>query len=335
MNIIRITDINIPELKIYHELSEPQLFHYYEPEPGLFIAESPMIIKRALEAGYEPVSLLIEDRSDDFIRKTLLQSGLLPVLNDDRFTISGSLAITGKESSGTEYKCKYDEKYEGVMPAPDELVGKGIFTDGLKSDDTPSKDIPVYAAPADVLKQITGYELTRGILCAMRRHLMPDFKSLIKEVRRAVILENVMNPTNAGAIFRSAAALGMEAVLLTPGCTDPLYRRSARVSMGTVFQIPWTYLKEWPEDIGFLKSCGFKIAAMTLSGNCISLQDFTAAPGEKAALIMGTEGPGISEETAALCDLSVKIPMTNGVDSLNVAAASAVAFWQLNRDLIR
>ena len=272
LEIIHTSDINNSELFIYHGLSEPALAHYSEPAPGIFIAESPMIISRALDAGYSPVSVLMEERSPENSHRLLEQSGL------------------------------------------------------LKSH----MDFPVYAAPAEILKQITGYTLTRGILCAMRRHELPDPEQIIKRSSRIVILEEVMNPANTGSIFRSAAALGMDAVLLTKGCTDPLYRRSARVSMGTVFQIPWTYFRSWPEDINILKKNSYRVAAMTLSDSCIDLQDLHVSPDEKAALIMGTEGPGVNPGTLKLCDHAVKIPMANGVDSLNVAAASAVAFWYVN-----
>ena len=266
MNILKINNIESPELVIYSGLSEPQLYHYHEPDPGLFIAESPMIIRRAMDAGYEPVSVLMEDR-------------LL-----DRMPLS--------------------------FP----------------------EDIPVYCAPLQVLTGITGYALTRGILCAMRRKPLPSAETLLRDSSRIAVLENVMNPRNTGAIFRSAAAMGMDAVLLTRGCTDPLYRRAARVSMGTVFQIPWTYLDEWPSGIELLHQYGYTAAAMTLNETSVSLRDFHPAPQQKVALILGTEGPGLSDETVSACDLSVRIPMYHGVDSLNVAAAGAVAFWHLCGD---
>lgn len=187
--------------------------------------------------------------------------------------------------------------------------------------------VPVYTAQMDVLTQLTGYQLTRGLLCAMKRPPLPDAKEILANTRRIAVLEEIMNPTNIGAIFRSAAALGMDAVLLTGGCSDPLYRRSARVSMGTVFQIPWTFVGEnWPE---LLRSCGFKTAAMALTDDCVSIDDPALNREEKLAIVLGSEGDGLAQTTIAHCDYTVKIPMAHGVDSLNVAAASAVAFWQL------
>jgi tRNA G18 (ribose-2'-O)-methylase SpoU len=197
-------------------------------------------------------------------------------------------------------------------------------------------DIPLFTADREVLTQLTGFALTRGVLCAMKRPPLPDPKELLKTAKRIVILENIMNPTNVGAIFRSAAALGMDAVLLTPGCSDPLYRRSARVSMGTVFQIPWTFLgnemDQWPvEGLKILQEFGFRTAALALSDDSVSIDDPVLASEEKLALILGSEGDGLTHETIASCDYTVKIPMYRGVDSLNVAAASAVAFWQLRK----
>jgi len=197
-------------------------------------------------------------------------------------------------------------------------------------------DIPLFTADRDVLTQLTGYALTRGVLCAMKRPPLPDPRELCANAKRIVILENIMNPTNVGAIFRSAAALGMDAVLLTPGCSDPLYRRSARVSMGTVFQIPWTFIgsemNQWPDQgMKILREFGFCTAALALSDNSVSIDDPVLASEEKLALILGSEGDGLTQETIASCDYTVKIPMFRGVDSLNVAAASAVAFWQLRK----
>ncbi len=261
-NMIEITDLNAPELENYASLSEVQLRRLYEPAPGIFIAESPKVITRALDAGYEPLSLLL-DRNQ----------------------------ITGETSALLE-RCG---------------------------------NIPVYTSESSILTKLTGFQLTRGALCAMRRQVHPNALELCKSAQRIAVLENVVNPTNVGAIFRSAAALGMDAVLLTTGCSDPLYRRAARVSMGTVFQIPWTYI----EDMGVLKEMGFKTAAMALSDKAISVDDpaLTAAP--KLAVVLGTEGDGLAQATIAQCDYTVCIPMAHGVDSLNVAAASAVAFWQL------
>ena len=274
-NFIPITDFNAPELDVYARLTEAQLLHRHCLREGLFIAESPKVIGRALDAGCIPVSFLAEDRH-----------------------IHGEAA---------------------------EVIAR-------------CGDIPVYTAPFDVLTQLTGYQLTRGMLCAMRRPELSSVEQVCAGARRIVVLENIMNPTNVGAIFRSAAALGMDAVLLTPGCSNPLYRRSARVSMGTVFQIPWTYLGDemacWPHPgMEQLTALGFKTAAMALSDNSISIDDPALLGEEKLAVILGTEGDGLAQETIASCDYTVRIPMSHGVDSLNVAAASAVAFWQLSRPL--
>jgi len=270
-NIIRITDFNAPELDIYARLTEAQLLNRREPAKGMFIAESPKVIERALDAGCEPVSLLAEESH-----------------------------IRGEALSAIE-RCG---------------------------------DVPVFTAHFDILTQLTGYQLTRGMLCAMRRPQIKSPEEILQTAKRVTVLENVMNPTNIGAIFRSAAALGMDAVLLTPGCSDPLYRRSARVSMGTVFQVPWTYIGEemadWPEKgMRLLKDMGFKTAAMALSDDSVSIDDPALCAEDRLAVILGTEGDGLANTTIAGCDYTVKIPMYHGVDSLNVAAASAVAFWQL------
>ena len=272
-NIIEITDFSDPALDVYARLTECQLLNRFEPEKGLFIAESPKVIHRALDAGYVPVSLLME-----------------------RKHIEGQAA--------------------------DVIARCG--------------DIPVFTSEPEILTQLTGFQLTRGVLCAMGRPPLPAPETVLKDAKRIVILENVMNPTNVGAIFRSAAALGMDAVLLTPGCSNPLYRRSARVSMGTVFQIPWTYLGEetgdWPEKgMDTLQRLGFKTAALALSDNSVSIDDPALMAEEKLALILGSEGDGLTNTTIASCDYTVKIPMYHDVDSLNVAAASAVAFWQLRK----
>ena len=193
-------------------------------------------------------------------------------------------------------------------------------------------EIPLYTGEREVLARLTGYELTRGVLCAMRRPSPKDFREVCAGTRRVAVLENVVDSTNVGAIIRSAAALGIDAVLLTPGCSNPLYRRSARVSMGTVFQIPWAYTGDWPETgMEQLKALGFKTAALALSDNSVSIDDPTLMGEEKLALLLGSEGDGLTAETIAHCDYTVKIPMFHGVDSLNVAAASAVAFWQLRK----
>lgn len=263
-NIIEITDFLAPELDVYARLSEVQLLNREFPEKGLFIAESPKVIERALDAGYEPVSCLMEKKHIEGEGKEIL-----------------------------------------------ERIG----------------DVPVFCAEFDVLTQLTGFKLTRGMLCAMKRKPLPEVRELCKNKKRIVILDKVMNPTNVGAIIRSAAALGMDAVILTPGCSDPLYRRAARVSMGTVFQIEWTFSAD--ESLDEIKSLGFKTVAMALKDNSLSISDPKLTNAEKLAVIMGTEGDGLSDETIADCDYTVKIPMFHGVDSLNVAAASAVAFYQL------
>lgn len=270
-NIIEITDFDAPELDIYARLTENQLLNRHEPEKGLFIAESPKVIERALDAGCVPVSLLLE-----------------------RKHIEG-------QARDVIARCK---------------------------------DIPVYTAEFDVLTKLTGFQLTRGVLCAMYRPKLPTVEEVCSKARRIAILENVMNPTNIGAIFRSAAALNMDGVLLTPACSNPLYRRAIRVSMGTVFQIPWTFLgsenAEWPQPgMSLLKDLGFKTAAMALSDDSVSIDDPHLMAEEKLAIVLGTEGDGLALSTIADCDYTVRIPMAHGVDSLNVAAASAVAFWQL------
>lgn len=263
--MIEVNDINIPELDMYVSANENQLRHYYEPEPGVFIAESPNVIMRALDAGYEPISFLSEKEIEsDALEKKIL-----------------------------EY------------------------------------DVPHFVADATVLKELRGYPMTRGALCAMRRKNMTSAIDVIRDAKRIAVLEDVMNPTNLGAIFRSAAALNMDAVLLTPGCSDPLYRRAARVSMGCVFQIPWTYLDE--KEVDWLHENGFKTVAMALKDDSISIDDRKLMEEEKLAIIMGTEAFGLAQETIDKSDYTVMIPMAHGVDSLNVAAASAIAFWQLGR----
>ncbi len=276
VNIIEISNLNLPELAVYAELSEGQLLNRHEPEKGLFIAESPKVVLRALDAGYEPVSLLMENR-----------------------------LLTVEDETG-------------------EILQK-------------CGDIPVYTAEFDVLTQITGFKLTRGMLCAMHRKPLPSPEEICRNASRIAILEDVMNPTNVGAIFRSAAALHMDAVLLTPFCSNPLYRRAIRVSMGNVFLIPWTFLDEkyvsWKENgVEYLHSLGFATASMAISDDSVSISDLALKREEKLAIILGTEGDGLSEKTIADSDYTVKIPMSPGVDSLNVAAASAVAFWELTRE---
>ncbi|NLL80220.1 MAG: RNA methyltransferase [Clostridiales bacterium] len=270
-NIIEITDFEAPELDVYARLTESQLLHLYEPEKGLFIAESPKVIERALDAGYVPVSFLAERKH--------------------------------------------------IATQAQDII-------------TRCEDIPVYTADFDILTRLTGFKLTRGMLCAMCRPTLPDAETICAGAHRIAVLENIMNPTNIGAIFRSAAALNIDAVLLTPACSDPLYRRAVRVSMGTVFQIPWTFLgndsNEWPKQgMKQLKELGFKTAAMALNDNSIPIDEPRLMAEEKLAIVLGTEGDGLTACTISNCDYIVRIPMSHGVDSLNVAAASAVAFWQL------
>ena len=269
-NIIEITDFSAPELDVYARLTEGQLLNRHAPEKGIFIAESPKVIERALDAGCVPISFLMESKHISGQGKPLIE------------------------------RCR---------------------------------DIPVYTAGFDVLTQLTGFKLTRGVLCAVHRPPLPAPETVCAGARRIAVLENVMNPTNIGAIFRSAAALNIDAVLLTGACSNPLYRRSIRVSMGNVFLIPWTFLREaeaWPQQgIDFLHHLGFKTAAMALSDNALSIDDPRLMSEEKLAIILGTEGDGLASATIADCDYTVRIPMSNGVDSLNVAVASAVAFWQL------
>ena len=272
-NIIEITDFHAPELDPYARLTQNPLRNRLEPEKGIFIAESPKVIDRALDAGYKPVSLLMERRQ-----------------------------ITGP-AAGILSRCG---------------------------------DAPVYTADREMLAELTGFELTRGVLCAFRRPAPRPVEELCKNARRVAVLEGIVDSTNVGAIFRSAAALNMDAVLINPSCCDPLCRRAVRVSMGTVFQVPWGQLGEtpadWPEKgMDILHSLGFKTAAMALSDRSVSIDDEQLAKEPKLAIVLGTEGDGLAADTIASCDYTVKIPMSHGVDSLNVAAASAVAFWQLGK----
>lgn len=270
-NIRPITDLSAPELDPYARLTEAQLRSRRHPEQGLFIAESAKVIGHALDAGYVPVSFLMEEKHIE------TQAGDL-------------LARCG--------------------------------------------DVPVYTGPRELLSQLTGYSLTRGFLCALRRPALPPVEEVCAGARRVAVLENIVDPTNVGAIFRAAAALGMDAVLITPSGCDPLHRRAVRVSMGTVFQVPWTYIgsrtDQWPQPgLQRLRALGFKTAAMALDDRAIRIEDPALRAEEKLAIVLGTEGDGLSERTIADCDYTVCIPMAHGVDSLNVAAAGAVAFWEL------
>lgn len=269
-HIIEVTDLAAPELDVYARLTEAQLRNRLEPDKGVFIAESPKVIATALDAGYEPLSLLMERRH--------IEGDAQPILA----------------------RCG---------------------------------EIPVYTAERETLARLTGFELTRGVLCAMRRPRLPSVEEVCARARRVAVLEGIVDHTNVGAIFRSAAALGVDAVLVTPSCHDPLFRRAARVSMGTVFQVPWTRIgsvQSWAgEGIPLLHDLGFKVAAMALSDESISLDDEALRSCEKLAIVLGTEGEGLSQATIDASDYTVKIPMAHDVDSLNVAAASAVAFWEL------
>lgn len=274
MPIIEIHSLTDPRIEIFSTLTEAQLRNRIESDKGLFIAESPKVISRALDGGYEPVSVLVEKKQ---------------VLED-----AETIAVLGK-----------------------------------------CGNVPVYTAEFEVLTKLTGFKLTRGMLCAMKRRRLPGLQEICNGCDRIAVLENVMNPTNVGAIFRSAAALHMDAVILTGGCSNPLYRRASRVSMGTVFQIPWTFVDNsviWPEEgMKILRELGFKTAAMALKEDSASIDDPELMKEDKLAVILGTEGDGLAPETIADCDYTVMIPMSHGVDSLNVAAASAVAFWQLGK----
>lgn len=268
--IIYINDFNTPELDIYARMSENQLLNREHPEDGIFIAESPKVIERALDSGCEPISFLVEDKHLETQAKEIIE------------------------------RCE---------------------------------NVPVYTAPFDVLTQLTGFMLTRGMLCAMHRPQLMPLNETVKNATRIAVLENVMNPTNVGAAFRSAAALNMDAVILTDYCSNPLYRRSIRVSMGTVFQIPWTIVNTNGDSIvEVLHKEGFKTAAMALTDNSISIKDPRLSAEPKLAVLLGSEGDGLKAETIAKSDYVIKIPMSNNVDSLNVAAASAVAFWELGNN---
>ena len=272
-NIIKITDFNSPELDPYVRLTGAQLRSKLEPERGIFIAESPMVIDVALKMGYKPLSLLTDER----------------LINNQALNII-------------------------------ERMG----------------DAPIYTADRELLTEMTGFELTRGALCAFSRHTLPSVEQICKNAKTVAVLEAVTDSTNIGALFRSAAALGVDAVLVTPTCCDPLCRRAVRVSMGTVLQVPWTKIgneaADWPEGgLALLKDLGFATAAMALTDDSVSIDDPTLMAQERLAIVLGTEGDGLSKKTIADCDYTVKIPMSHGVDSLNVAAAGAVAFWQLSR----
>lgn len=271
MSVVRLSSLGDARLDAYARLTEAQLRNRLEPEKGIFIAESLKVISRALDAGYEPCSFLMEE--------------------------------------------KWLDASTGVLDRID-------------------ADVPVFVLPSDELKRLTGFELTRGILAAMRRPVLPGVEDLLAHARRVAVLEGIVDHTNVGAMFRSAAALGIDAVLVTPTCCDPLYRRAVRVSMGTVFQVPWTRIGQsagdWPgAGLAVLRGLGFSTAAFALADDALSIDDARLHACERLAMVFGTEGDGLAAATIAQCDWAVKIPMAHGVDSLNVAAASAVAFWEL------
>ena len=278
MKVIEIQNFEAPELDVYARLTENQLVNRADPAKGMFIAESPKVIMRALDAGCVPVSVLMEKR---------------------------------------------------------QLETEGEALEAIRMCSCTNKEFPVYVAEFEVLAKLTGFKLTRGMLCAMYRPKLRTPQEICRDARRIAVLENVVNPTNVGAIFRSAAALNMDAVLLTPACSDPLYRRAIRVSMGTVFQIPWTYIGEkavdWPNDMGQLRQMGFQKVAIALREDSLGIDDKRLHAVDKLAILLGTEGEGLADETLAQCDYTVRIPMSHGVDSLNVAAASAVAFYELGK----
>ncbi len=365
--MIEIDDLDAEELRIYACTSEVQLLRYFEPAPGLFIAESPRVVERALDAGYEPISILAE-------RKLVSEAvGVEHGQEKFRFPALAGGGITGETAGTKQDQSDVDANAETERKLVSEAAG-AAHEQGKHADFVPVKhepceivrqisrilercdDIPVYVADTAVLTRITGYHLTQGFLCAMRRRELPTAEqvcsgaariAVLKDIvnpaqiavledvvtpTRIAVLEDVVNPTNVGAIFRSAAALGFDAVLLTRACCDPLYRRAIRVSMGTVFQMPWAYLDSpAPGYVQTLKRMGFATAAMALREDTVSIDDPRFAAEERLAVILGTEGDGLRAETIEACNYTVKIPMAHGVDSLNVAAASAIAFWELRR----
>lgn len=279
---IEITDVSAPELDVFSRLSEVQLMHYYEPKPGIFIAESANVILRALEAGYEPVALLLE-------------------------------------------KQRIEKEGRPVLEKIEELLGRER-----------AESLPIYVAEREVVTKLTGYSLVRGLWAVLRRRVLQPLEAFCEGKKRLAVLVDVVNPTNVGAIIRSAAALGMDGVVLTKGSVDPLTRRSARVSMGTVFQIPWTYAEETQADADALipnrlAALGFSTVAMALTDDSVGIRDERLKAEERLAVLLGTEGDGLPKEVIRACTYRVKIPMAHGVDSLNVAAASALAFWELGR----
>ncbi len=277
-HLIKIDRLDLPELQVYTTSAEVQLLRLNEPDPGVFLAESPNVIARAMDAGYLPLSFLAEE----------------------------------KYTEGTSAHAQAVRAVLGRFP-----------------------DLPVYAGEGALLQELTGFHLTSGLVCAMKRRPLPSFEEVCRDAGRLVLLENITNPANVGAIFRSAAALNMDGILLTRACSDPLYRRAIRVSMGTVFQIPWTIFGKrlsYPDGVfQQLGAMGYRSAAMVLDEDSIRLEDPRLREEEKLVVVLGAEGDGLKRDTIAHCDYRISIPMSHGVDSLNVAAAGAIAFWQLGR----
>lgn len=307
--IIRIETLEDERLQAYVSLTEVQLRNRLEPEKGIFIAESEKVIVRALDAGYEPLSLLIPEHR-------LQRSAALIERIEADFCGNGARADVARSESDSARSGS-----EGDAP-------------GQEGNSPGQEGVPVFVAPSDEIEKLTGFELTRGVLCAMQRKPLPSLTELLTSARRVAVLEDITNHTNVGAVFRNAAALGFDAVIITPGCCDPLYRRAIRVSMGTVFQVPWTRFEgtvdDWHESgVDQLKQLGFTTVALALHDESIFLDDTRLQEPEKLAVLLGTEGEGLSQKTINAADYVAKIPMRSGVDSLNVAAASAVAFWEL------
>lgn len=356
--IEKIASLDDERLDVYARLTEVQLRNKLEPEKGIFIAESDKVIDRALTAGDEPLSLLIPEHKLDAMRGLIERAQVAWDCFHEKQNRGGSHEAQAAGCKATDVEILRDGRTaERVANGTSASIDDGAVENVTDNTDAP-EGLPVFVAPASEIEKLAGYELTRGVLCAMRRKLLPSVCELLEttKARRIAILEDITNHTNVGAAFRSAAALGIDAILVTPTCCDPLYRRAVRVSMGTVFQVPWTRIgmntgiesancnegaihasadeilqsDAWPvQGLQMLRGLGFKSAALALNDNSISLDDPQLKECEKLAVVLGTEGDGLSDHTIAACDYTVKIPMAHGVDSLNVAAASAVAFWEL------
>lgn len=356
--IEKIASLDDERLDVYARLTEVQLRNKLEPEKGIFIAESDKVIDRALTAGYEPLSLLIPEHKLDAMRGLIERAQVARGRFCDQRNWEEGHEAQAAGCKATDVEILRDGRTaERVANGTSASIDDGAVENVTDNTDAP-EGLPVFVAPASEIEKLAGYELTRGVLCAMRRKLLPSVCELLEttKARRIAILEDITNHTNVGAAFRSAAALGIDAILVTPTCCDPLYRRAVRVSMGTVFQVPWTRIgmntgiesancnegaihasadeilqsDAWPvQGLQMLRGLGFKSAALALNDNSISLDDPQLKECEKLAVVLGTEGDGLSDHTIAACDYTVKIPMAHGVDSLNVAAASAVAFWEL------